>query len=280
MVETERIAAERKHTLFFLRFSRAISPVFLDTDVDMTRIRQHREIARNSGRRYSIVSYAIWAAARVLARHPEANAAISGGLLPRVVRYCDVDAKLALDKRVNGQRIVLSVPILSADTASLEEIQKEIDRYRTTAVEDLPEAQGILRLDRLPALIGWVSFLAIMRRLRSRRRYMGTFAISSLGHRPVNGFHAVGGTAITLNLGQMKESAVVRDGKIIVAPLLRINMSFDHRVLDGASAADILTEIKDTLESGCGENDLLQTTDAIEHVNSVLRRDEYVGNRP
>jgi pyruvate/2-oxoglutarate dehydrogenase complex dihydrolipoamide acyltransferase (E2) component len=280
MSETGRIVAERKHTLFFLRFARAISPVFLDTDVDMTRIRQHREVATDGGHRYSIVSYVIWAASRVLARHPEANAAISGGLLPRIVQYRSVDAKLALDKTVNGQRIVLSVPIVSVDTASLEKIQKEIDRYRTAPVEEIPEALGILRLHRLPASIGWVCFLAIMGRLRMRRRHLGTFAISSLGHRPVNGFHAVGGTAITLNLGQMKECAVVRDGKIAVAPQLRLNMSFDHRILDGANAADILTELKDTLESGCVVDEVSQTTDATEHLDSVSRRDTYVDNRP
>jgi pyruvate/2-oxoglutarate dehydrogenase complex dihydrolipoamide acyltransferase (E2) component len=273
MAETKRIPAERKHTLFFLRFARAISPVFLDTDVDMTRIRQHREVARDVGCRYSIVSYVIWASSRVLARHPEANAAIGGGLLPRVVKYRGVDAKLALDKTLNGQRIVMSVTIPSVDTASLEEIQKEVDRYRTARVEEIPEAQGILRLHRLPTLIGWISFLAIMGRLRLRRQHMGTFAISSLGHRPVNGFHAVGGTAITLNLGQMKECAVVRDGKIAVAPQLRINMSFDHRILDGANAADILTELKDTLESGCVVDEVSQRVDMTAPLDSLSRRD-------
>lgn len=250
MVEINRIRAERKHTLFFLRFFQAVSPVFLDTDVDMTRIKRWRERSANEVQSCSIITYVIWAASRVLAQHPEANAAISGGLLPRVVRYRGVDVKLAVDKQLNGQRIVLSVPIRGLDKTSLEGIQAEINRYRTTPIERLPEAKGILLLHRLPAWIGWVAFSIAMAPLRLRRRYMGTFAVSSLGHRPINGFYAVGGTAITLNLGQMRDCAVVRDGNVVVAPQLRINMAFDHRILDGALAADVLSEIKEVLERG------------------------------
>jgi pyruvate/2-oxoglutarate dehydrogenase complex dihydrolipoamide acyltransferase (E2) component len=40
----------------------------------------------------------------------------------------------------------------------------------------------------------------------------------------------------------------VRDGALAVAPLMRLSLAFDHRVIDGAEAADVLTEIKDGLE--------------------------------
>jgi pyruvate/2-oxoglutarate dehydrogenase complex dihydrolipoamide acyltransferase (E2) component len=41
----------------------------------------------------------------------------------------------------------------------------------------------------------------------------------------------------------------VREGRIVVAPVLRLSLAFDHRVIDGAEAADVLTEVKEALES-------------------------------
>jgi len=261
MTGLERLAAQRKHTLFFLRFARASSPVFLDTDVDMTRISEHRRRANANGQHYSVVSYVIGAAARVLARHSYANCAIGSGLHPRVLTYTSVDAKLALDKWIGNQRVVVAGLITGAHVSSLGAIQAEVDRYKSHAVEDLPEFHGIRLLHRLPAWLGWLAFSMRVHRLSTRSRYLGTFSISSLGHRPVNGFHAIGGTAVVLNLGQVRDSAVVRQGHVTVAPLMRLNMTFDHRLIDGALAADLLTEVKVALECGSGLE-----VDAEEHV--------------
>nr|MDT0665542.1 hypothetical protein [Micromonospora sp. DSM 115978] len=88
------VPAERRHTLHFLRAARTASPVFLDTDVDMTWVLDHRERQRaTTGAAPSIVSYVMVAAGRVLARRPEANAAIGGSWRPKIVNYSSVDAK-------------------------------------------------------------------------------------------------------------------------------------------------------------------------------------------
>jgi len=249
-MQINKLAPQRLHTQYFLRYARSVSPVFLDTEVNMESLLQHRAEAHSRGQHYSIVSYAIFAGARVLSRWPQANSAIGRGLRPSVARYASVDAKLALDKTYQGQRIVASVPLPNLQTASLESIQTQVNHYRDTPFEQLPEMRGIRLLHRLPSWLGWLLFSTQVSKLKNRPRYMGTFAVSSLGHRPVNGFHAVGGGAITLNLGQVKPSPLIRDGVISIGQLLRLNMSFDHRLLDGADAADILTEIKEILEQG------------------------------
>ncbi|MEU4746675.1 2-oxo acid dehydrogenase subunit E2, partial [Actinosynnema sp. NPDC023658] len=87
-----------------------------------------------------------------------------------------------------------------------------------------------------------------LRSLTRRPGLLGTFAVTSLGHRPVDGFHSVGGTTITLGLGRTADRPVVRDGVVAVAPVMRLNLAFDHRVVDGAEAADVLAEIRAGLQ--------------------------------
>lgn len=59
----------------------------------------------------------------------------------------------------------------------------------------------------------------------------------------------MGGTTTTFGVGRVLERPVVREGRIVVAPVLRLSLAFDHRVIDGAEAADVLTEVKKALES-------------------------------
>ncbi|MCI4065582.1 2-oxo acid dehydrogenase subunit E2 [Micromonospora sp. R77] len=155
-----------------------------------------------------------------------------------------------MDRTVAGRRVVLSAVLPDQRGAGLAEIQHALDRFRDTPVEDLPELGGTLLLHRLPAALGWPAFRAAVSRLSRRPALLGTVAVSSLGHRAVDGFHAVGGTTCTLNLGRVRPTPVVRDGAVVVAPVLRLNLAFDHRVVDGAEAADVLTEIKQSLEEG------------------------------
>jgi pyruvate/2-oxoglutarate dehydrogenase complex dihydrolipoamide acyltransferase (E2) component len=45
---------------------------------------------------------------------------------------------------------------------------------------------------------------------------------------------------------------VAADGKVVVAPMMRVALTFDHRVIDGAEAADVLTDLKQHMEQfGC-----------------------------
>jgi pyruvate/2-oxoglutarate dehydrogenase complex dihydrolipoamide acyltransferase (E2) component len=65
----------------------------------------------------------------------------------------------------------------------------------------------------------------------------------------VEAFRSVGGTTITLGLGATADRPAVRDGRVVVAPVLPLSLAFDHRVIDGAEAADVLAEIEEGLES-------------------------------
>ncbi|KHE72577.1 dihydrolipoamide acetyltransferase family protein [Halobacillus sp. BBL2006] len=47
-----------------------------------------------------------------------------------------------------------------------------------------------------------------------------------------------------LGIGRIAEKPVVRDGEVVVAPVLAISLSFDHRIIDGATAQHAMNNIK------------------------------------
>ncbi|MFF2043816.1 2-oxo acid dehydrogenase subunit E2 [Kitasatospora sp. NPDC058170] len=241
-------ARQRRHTLYFLDEIRSFAPVHLDTEVDMTRVLAHRAAARADGTRYSLVSYVLLAAGRTLARHPEANAAVRGRLRPRVARYPSVAGKLVLDRRLDGQRVVLATVVPRLEQAELATVQDQIDQYRGEDASERPEFGPVRALHKLHPLLGLLAYRASVRPLRRRAERIGTFAVSSLGHAPVDGFHSVGGTTVTIGVGRVADRVVAREGRPAVAPVLRLNLTFDHRVIDGAEAAEVLGGIKEALE--------------------------------
>lgn len=242
---SDPIAPERRHTLYFLERIRAFSPVHLDTEVDMTGIKEQRA----TGAGASTTAHVLHAAARVLAAHPEANAALGGVTGTKVARYGSVNGKVTMDKTLNGHRVVLSTVLKDLDRAPLDDIQRRLEHFRDGDPATMPEFAAVRLLHRLPRPLGRLLFEVGVRPLSRRPGTMGTFAVTSLAHRPVDGFRSVGGTTVTLGLGQTVDRPVAREGKVVIAPVMRLNLTFDHRVIDGAEAADILAEIKAELES-------------------------------
>ena len=237
---------QRRHTLHFLSSVRQFAPVFLDTEVDMSAVLDHRAKARQDDTRYSVVSYVLYCAARVMVAHPEANAAISGRRRPRVARYASAAGKVAFDRTVDGHRVVLTAVLPGLDRASLDEVQHNLDRYRAADAADA--FPGALKMHQLPVPVGRALLRGALRSLQRRPSLMGTFAVSSLGHRPVDGFYSVGGTTVTLGLGRIAPRPVVLGEHVVVRPTMRLSLAFDHRVIDGAEAADVLADVKDALE--------------------------------
>jgi pyruvate/2-oxoglutarate dehydrogenase complex dihydrolipoamide acyltransferase (E2) component len=254
---SSRLARERYHTLYFLRYIRSFSPVFLDTEIDMTQVVEHRSAQRAAGRRYSVVSYLLLTAGRVLSAHPEANALMSGRFRRRVHRPGPVNGKLTLDKVLGGHRIVLATVLTGLEQASLVRIQEQVDHFRDGDPAVMPEFAPVRLLHRLPRPAGELLFRVGIGSARRKPRLLGTFALTSLGHQPVDGFHSVGGTTITLGAGHITQRPVARDGHVVIAPVMRLSLAFDHRLIDGAEAADVLAELKAGLEhfrADVGEN--------------------------
>ena len=78
-----------------------------------------------------------------------------------------------------------------------------------------------------------------------------TFSVSNLGMFAVDSFAAIifPPHAAVLAVGAVKEQPVVRDGQLAVGQVMKATLSTDHRVADGAAAAQFLVAIKDSLEN-------------------------------
>jgi pyruvate/2-oxoglutarate dehydrogenase complex dihydrolipoamide acyltransferase (E2) component len=245
-----RFPSERIHTYYFLQFARRFSPVYLSTEVDMSEIVESRQsLAHEYGRRISYISFIVEQAARTLAAFPQANAAVRHGLFPKVAYFKEVHAKFTIDKRINRTRAVVPGVIEHADKASLEEIQDRIEYYRDRAFEDLPELNGIRKLQALPRLFAQRVFNALVSNLSRRGRVQGTFSITSLGHAPIHAFFPVITSTICFGVGRVEPRPAVVNGKLVIRPTMTLSMAFDHAAIDGGTAADLLSDVKNRLEN-------------------------------
>lgn len=200
--------------------SKRVAPHFYVTaDIDMTealKLRQSLNALAEERGKISVTDMLVKAAARTLREFPEANASFADGKL-RVYRRINIGVAVALD-----QGLVTPV-IPDCDKKPLSQIAQEakdiVERARS----------GRLKPDDLTP---------------------GTFTISNLGMFDVDEFAAVINPpeAAVLAVGSVVPRPVVVDGEVKVADRMKVTLSADHRVLDGAVAARFLQRFKLFLE--------------------------------
>jgi len=82
----------------------------------------------------------------------------------------------------------------------------------------------------------------------------GTFTLSNLGMYGVDLFTAIltEGQAGILAVGRIVDRVVARDGRPEVRPTVMLSLSCDHRLVDGARAAEFVQTLADLLELPAG----------------------------
>ena len=214
-------ASEMRRTIA-KRLVTSLGPVphfFLTTEIEMDRAAEMRKAinALDEELKISINDIIIKVAAAALIQHPQVNASFQD----KVVRYyehADVGVAVAIEEG-------LITPIVrSADQKSLGAIAAE--------VRDLAER-------------------ARHRKLRPEEYLGATFSISNLGMFGIDEFTAVINPpeGAILAIGAMSPKPVVRDNEIVVRQMMRVTMSCDHRVIDGATGAKFLQTFKKILEN-------------------------------
>ena len=197
------------------------APVFqLTLSVDMTRALELRErlVARlQEGETKPTVSDLLTkVCAAALVRHPAVNAHFAGEKILRFP-YAHVGIAVAAP---NG----LVVPVIrDADRRTIQEIA-------AARADSVGRARdGKLQLADLEG---------------------GTFTISNLGMFGIEQFIAVLNPpqAAILAVGSIEEKPVVRDGQVVVRPLMSMTITCDHRAVDGADGAEFLRTVKELLE--------------------------------
>jgi len=218
-VEVIQLTGIRKISAERLAQSFKTAPhAFLRMDVDMSNIVRFRNVLEKEiGVRPSYNTLLIKAVAKALRKHPNLNATLEGEDKVRLLK--DVNICLA----VATEEGLVTPVVHHADEKSIAEIESDVRRLVEKARE------GRLEADDLKG---------------------GTFTITNLGIFGVDAFMAIINPpqAAILAVGRIADRAVVVDGKVEARPVATLTLSFDHRIVDGAPAAQFLAYIKELLE--------------------------------
>jgi len=78
----------------------------------------------------------------------------------------------------------------------------------------------------------------------------GTFTISSLGMFGVEEFSAIINQpeSAILAVGAIIDTPVARDGAVVIRPMMKLTLTYDHRIIDGAKAAAFVGTLKEVIE--------------------------------
>lgn len=158
----------------------------------------------------------IKAASLALRQHPAINASWLGDAI-RYNKVYNVGVAVAVDEG-------LVVPVIrNADMKSLSQISAEVKDKAKKAME---------------------------RKLPVEDMQGNTFSISNLGMFGIEEFTAIINPpdSCILAVGGISQVPVVKDGEIAVGNIMKVTLSCDHRVVDGASGAAFLNTFKGLLE--------------------------------
>jgi pyruvate dehydrogenase E2 component (dihydrolipoamide acetyltransferase) len=204
------------------RLVTSIGPVphfFLTTEVDMGRVLELRKSmnTRLEGDKIGVNDILIKTAAEALVRHPEVNVSWEG---ETIRRHGAVDIGVAV----------------AIEDGLITPVVRHADR------------KGLLQISREAAeLIG----RARDKRLAPEEYQGATFSVSNLGMFEIDQFTAIINPpeAAILAVGATAEKVVAVNGEMVIRQRMRVTMSCDHRVVDGATGARFLQTFKAMLEN-------------------------------
>lgn len=187
--------------------------------VDCTAMKALRAQLKARGAAVSYNHIIMKVAAKALTEFPDMNARFADNSL---IRYRHVNMGLAVAK--NDGLIVPNVK--QCEEKSLSEIAQ--------ATERLIEAvrSGSITMEDITG---------------------GTFTITNLGNYGVTYFSPIINQPELAILGvcAMADTPVVRDGEVVIRPMMNLCLSADHRVIDGVMGAAFLKRVCELLENPC-----------------------------
>lgn len=191
---------------------------YLTMEIDMDNaIAARKALNEDAEIRISFNDMIVKASAAALRKHPEINASWFDD---RITYHQDVNigVAVAIDEG-------LMVPVIrNADLKSLSMIKSEIKVLAGKAKD---------------------------RKLSPEEMSGNTFTISNLGMFDIDEFTAIINPpdACILAVGSIVEKPVVRNGQIVIGNTMKVTLSCDHRIVDGAKGAIFLQTLKSMLEN-------------------------------
>ena len=215
----ETVSQMRKTIAKRLSDSKFTAPHFyLTLDIDMDNAVSSRKVMNaQEGVKVSFNDMVIKAVAFALRQHPNVNSAWMGDFIRRN-DHVHIGVAVAVE---DG----LLVPVIKfADTKGLMEISAEVKSFAQKAKD---------------------------KKLQPSDWEGNTFTISNLGMFGIDTFTAIVNPpdSCILAVGGIKEKAVVKNGNLQPGHVMKVTLSCDHRVVDGATGAAFLQTFKSALEN-------------------------------
>ncbi|HEY0674354.1 MAG TPA: pyruvate dehydrogenase complex dihydrolipoamide acetyltransferase [Longimicrobiales bacterium] len=221
--EYEDIPLSQMRKTIAKRLVTSIGPVptfYLTIEVDMTHLQGARERInarlQEQGVKVSINDFIIKAVAVALRQHPEVNAQWTDTAIRRFQRI-HVGVAVAVEDGL------ITPVVRDADQIGVAEISQQVRELAKRARD---------------------------RKLQPEEYTGATFSISNLGMFGIDEFTAIINPpeAAIIAVGRVEEKPVAQFGEIISQPRMRLTMSCDHRVIDGATGAKFLQTLRQYLE--------------------------------
>ncbi|MCG3149327.1 MAG: Dihydrolipoyllysine-residue acetyltransferase component of pyruvate dehydrogenase complex [Verrucomicrobiae bacterium] len=189
---------------------------FVTVSVDMTDLIALRAKLKEQGAPYTVTDFISQAVVLTLQEFPEVNSTTDG----KSIRW---NSRVHLGVAVSLEQGLVVPVIRGADELTLAEIN--------AASKALAEK-------------------ARAGKLAPNEMSGSTFTISNMGMLNVENFTAIinTGEAAILAVSSTLPQPVVRDGKVVVRQIMKMTLSSDHRIVDGAMAAKFINAIKAKLE--------------------------------
>ena len=204
------------------RLTESIGPIptfYLTMEADLTRTAELREAMLDAGSDFKVSfnDIILKAVATALARHPEVNAHWLGD---RVRQFNRVHVGVAV-AIPDG---LITPVVFDADRKGLGDLSHEVRELAAKARD---------------------------RKLTPEQYTGSTFSVSNLGMFGIDQFTAIINPpeAGIIAVGAVEDKAVVVDGQVVVRKRARFTMSCDHRVIDGATGARFLQDLRRMLEN-------------------------------
>ncbi|MHB1191600.1 MAG: pyruvate dehydrogenase complex dihydrolipoamide acetyltransferase [Longimicrobiales bacterium] len=221
--EFEDVPVSQMRKTIAKRLVESIGPVphfFLTIDVDMGRVIEARRSINawleKQGEKISLNDIVLKAVAGALRKHPECNAQWHG---THVRRFSGVHLGVA----VAIEDGLITPVVKNAHLKGIAQIAREVRELAGRARE---------------------------KRLMPDEYTGSTFSVSNLGMFGIHEFTAIINPpeAGILAIGGVEDTPVAVDGQVVVRPRMRVTMSCDHRVIDGAQGSRFLATLKAMLE--------------------------------
>jgi pyruvate/2-oxoglutarate dehydrogenase complex dihydrolipoamide acyltransferase (E2) component len=214
-----------------------------------------RRYEQKTGRKLSLTAFVIHCLSQAIEEHPRVHA--YRDWRNRLIIYDDINITSMFEVEFGRTKTPLPHVFRATNRKSLLQIHDEL-----RGVQARPHASAEPRLMRwflfLPAFLRRLFYWVVMRFPRSSRVDSSPVMVTAVGM-----FGEGGGWAITMPnftltvaVGGISRKPTVHEGEIAIREVLDLTVSFDHDVVDGASAARFVQSFRARLEAAHGLRDL------------------------